>query len=155
MGTEWWLINIDDLTPQSVWKVYGYSFPCEKDLIRHVYTGFFKLPSVCEKVGWRKTFESEHGWCWPQHLLHIIYLHNVLHEDDLCEWWSLTVPSRYPWIQVWTSFNRASSNISKPFCIRNQMARKQWMSLTALSLWAELILPKTCVGYNPLHACLS
>lgn len=55
----------------------------------------FLQASICVRKGgmkkniWVRT--SEHGWCWPQHLLHIIYLHNVLHEDDLCEWWSLTL----------------------------------------------------------------
>lgn len=83
-GTERRFINIDDLTPQSVWRVYGDSFASEKDLIRHAYTGSYThtqkhtQPSVCVcargevevVVGggrWlgdkHKNLTSEHGRC--------------------------------------------------------------------------------------------
>lgn len=78
-GTERRFINIDDLTPQSVWRVYGDSFASEKDLIRHEYTGSHThtdtQPSVClcvcmcgrEGGRWlgdkHKSLTSEHGRC--------------------------------------------------------------------------------------------
>lgn len=62
-GTERRFINIDDLTPQSVWRVYGDSFASEKDLIRHAYTGSYThtqkhtQPSVC-------VCAREEKWRW-------------------------------------------------------------------------------------------
>lgn len=81
-GTEWRFINIDDLTPQSVWRVYGDSFASEKDLIKTQIHRFARTHShlcvrVCmcgcvwrrEWVGSRwlgdkhKSLTSEHGRC--------------------------------------------------------------------------------------------
>lgn len=124
MGTEWWLIHIDDLTPQSVWKVYGYSFPCEKYLIRLV-CGSLKLPSVNNKVRWRKTHLSD-VWTWlmglssetfvhkqyapAAHLLHIIRLHQFLLRNFMNQN-SHFSPCSLPLIHESTSFTEASSKL--------------------------------------------
>lgn len=102
MGPEWQLINIDDLTPLSVWKLHVYSFACDNSLIRCVHKG-----SICaEKGGGRKkepslnmidvdileTTKLVYGICYVYFEEVVPFITNII--TDLCNiannyqcWW--------------------------------------------------------------------
>lgn len=95
MGTEWRLINIDDLTPPTVWKLHVYSFACDNSLIRCVHKG-----SICAGKGGDEKWRPD-LWKW---LMLTPYRHNKIRiwhlvplDRGCCNLWLTSLNTLLKW----------------------------------------------------------